>query len=272
MSRSRSQSSTHFLRRLILLLLLVVAAALGLVLLTRTKTDLPVLVLDILTDVGLGLIAGIAVRMLFNGRSGFVRSVASAAAVVIGLGVLGYFTDWKLGIGPLEFGRKEVDFLSLAHLVVAADMSWIVQRLWRPRGSRAVEVSPRGSRSSVPVVEHGHSAHPHSVDVVPNARIPVPSGTRFTARSATTSSVPARNRTKMKRAADMMPVRPRRRGFFRQAPQVQLALVEEHRCPYCLDPVKRNDPRGVRECEICHALHHADCWAITGTCQVPHLN
>jgi hypothetical protein len=24
------------------------------------------------------------------------------------------------------------------------------------------------------------------------------------------------------------------------------------------------------ECQICHTLHHADCWAITGTCQVPH--
>jgi ribosomal protein L37AE/L43A len=49
-------------------------------------------------------------------------------------------------------------------------------------------------------------------------------------------------------------------------------MVEEHRCPYCLDPVSRNDPRGVKECDVCHTLHHADCWAITGVCQVPHLN
>jgi hypothetical protein len=27
----------------------------------------------------------------------------------------------------------------------------------------------------------------------------------------------------------------------------------------------------VVECEICHTLHHADCWAITGACQVPHF-
>jgi hypothetical protein len=49
-------------------------------------------------------------------------------------------------------------------------------------------------------------------------------------------------------------------------------VVEEHRCPYCLDAVARTDPRGVKECEVCHTLHHADCWAITGICQVPHLN
>jgi ribosomal protein L37AE/L43A len=54
--------------------------------------------------------------------------------------------------------------------------------------------------------------------------------------------------------------------------KIVLAPVEVHRCPYCLEPVKRNDPRGVVECDVCHTLHHADCWAITGTCQVPHYN
>jgi hypothetical protein len=28
----------------------------------------------------------------------------------------------------------------------------------------------------------------------------------------------------------------------------------------------------VKKCEVCNTLHHADCWAITGMCQVPHLN
>jgi len=44
----------------------------------------------------------------------------------------------------------------------------------------------------------------------------------------------------------------------------------EHRCPFCLEVIERNDPRGVRICSICHTHHHADCWAVTGTCQVPH--
>jgi hypothetical protein len=42
-------------------------------------------------------------------------------------------------------------------------------------------------------------------------------------------------------------------------------------CPYCLEEVKPNDPRGVVVCEICGTPHHADCWAITGKCEVPHL-
>jgi hypothetical protein len=67
-------------------------------------------------------------------------------------------------------------------------------------------------------------------------------------------------------------VRPKKKKASRRKPKIQFALVEEHRCPYCLDNVTRTDPRGVKECEVCHTLHHADCWAITGVCQVPHLN
>jgi len=48
--------------------------------------------------------------------------------------------------------------------------------------------------------------------------------------------------------------------------------IVEDRCPYCFDVVKRNDPRGVRVCHVCGAPHHADCWAITGRCQMPHMN
>lgn len=44
----------------------------------------------------------------------------------------------------------------------------------------------------------------------------------------------------------------------------------EHTCPYCLDPVLDHDPRGVKICPICKTRHHADCWGITGACQIPH--
>jgi len=66
-------------------------------------------------------------------------------------------------------------------------------------------------------------------------------------------------------------IAPKRRRRNKKA-RVQLALVEEHRCPYCLETVARADPRGVVECKVCHTLHHKDCWDITGSCQVPHLN
>ena len=67
------------------------------------------------------------------------------------------------------------------------------------------------------------------------------------------------------------PVKPKRGRSNRSRPKVMLSSEEEHRCPYCLELIEPDDPRGVVECEICHTLHHADCWAITGACQVPHF-
>jgi hypothetical protein len=61
------------------------------------------------------------------------------------------------------------------------------------------------------------------------------------------------------------------RQLLRRRRAVRLAAYEEHRCPYCLEPVRRGDPRGTVECPICHTLHHKDCWDVTGTCQIPHL-
>ena len=43
-----------------------------------------------------------------------------------------------------------------------------------------------------------------------------------------------------------------------------------HNCPYCLEAVERHDRRGVKICPICKTYHHADCWGITGACQIPH--
>lgn len=64
----------------------------------------------------------------------------------------------------------------------------------------------------------------------------------------------------------------RRRGLRRKRTRLRIAAQVEHRCPYCLEIVEPRDPRGAVECSTCHAFHHADCWAVTGTCQVPHHN
>jgi hypothetical protein len=52
--------------------------------------------------------------------------------------------------------------------------------------------------------------------------------------------------------------------------KVRFSGAVEHRCPYCLEEVLINDPRGVRICPVCATRHHRDCWNVTGTCQVPH--
>ncbi|HOJ01592.1 MAG TPA: RING finger protein [Anaerolineaceae bacterium] len=52
--------------------------------------------------------------------------------------------------------------------------------------------------------------------------------------------------------------------------KVKLTGTEDHHCPYCLEEVHKNDPRGVMICPDCGTWHHRDCWEITGSCQIAH--
>jgi hypothetical protein len=82
---------------------------------------------------------------------------------------------------------------------------------------------------------------------------------------------PASGAGEHKRRRARMPRLPSRRSA-NDVEGPRIVDVVEDRCPYCFDVVKRKDPRGVKICEVCGTPHHADCWAITGKCQVPHLN
>ena len=53
---------------------------------------------------------------------------------------------------------------------------------------------------------------------------------------------------------------------------VKLMGDEDHVCPYCLEEVEKNDPRGVAICKECNTWHHQDCWDVTGACGVAHRN
>jgi hypothetical protein len=54
--------------------------------------------------------------------------------------------------------------------------------------------------------------------------------------------------------------------------EVKLVGEEEHVCPYCLEEVAKADNRGVKVCPECGTWHHQDCWSLTGSCGVAHRN
>jgi len=281
----------HLVRRVTLLFLLVLALSLGLVILFRQKGNTPLLLFNILSDVSLGLFIGLGTRIVLRHRHWLIQGVASAAMVVIGLAVLGYFTDWKSGIGPfqaglvkvnwldwahislklpLEFERGSMDVLDLANMLIGIDTSWIALRAWR----RSVNYSAQASQFAPRVRSHARAYAPRAA-VAQNV-------SSVNVRPVAVSSVGQKVKKKKSnmrpvismRTADPRPSRSRKRAWnpLGRKPAVQLAVYEEHRCPYCLEIVTRDDPRGSVECQVCHALHHKDCWDITGTCQVPHLN
>jgi len=271
-----------------LLILLVSALALGLVILFRQKTDFPLLMFNIFAVASIGLAAGLAARVVLHRRNWFIQGLASSALVIIGLVVLGYLTDGKSGIVfpplglvsvnwlsqwqislklPLQLKSTQMNWLALVHLVIAMDVSWIALRAWRHPVPRLNEISaPAAVRGRRPV----RSSH---TSVLPRLSFP-----KIRVRNPNANPKVRRNRIQRPRLSSaavsgQAKAAPRRRwNPLQKKPQIQLAVYEEHRCPYCLEEVKRNDPRGVVECEVCHTLHHKDCWDITGACQVPHLN
>ncbi len=298
----RAPEDWHLIRKVLLLFLLVLAFSLGLVFILREKPAFPSVLFNIFADASIGLIAGLGTRVVLHRPPWIVKAIVSAAMSLVGLVVLGYLTDWRSGIGPiqlalvpvqwldwahvalklpLQLGRSSMDLLDLAHAAIAVDTSWIVLRAWargpRVTGQRRAPASRQALRPAVGSVQRpvvSSVQRPAVSRPTPAARVRVPS------RSAGVTSIRPRTRPRslvrrpvVSKSSSARPARVARRwNPLRRRSAVQLAVYEEHRCPYCLQEVSRNDPRGTVECPICHTLHHKDCWDITGTCQVPHLN
>jgi hypothetical protein len=190
----------------------------------------------------------------------------------------------SLGIGSrVLFIFSEMDWADLVHLGISLGIMVLSLQAWRrpaaPSAPEPIEIAPppvllpppsatparRGRRSSS---TSNRSARVRRADVSSSQLTPS-SSPQPRVRSSNGSRATAGPRVKKMKEPT---VRPKKKRLSHRKPKIQFALVEEHRCPYCLDAVTRNDARGVKECEVCHTLHHADCWAITGVCQVPHLN
>jgi len=306
------RASDSLFRKLVLLLLLISAAVLWIVVWFEQASNFPLLLSTFFVDASLGLIAGFGSRMILRNRDWFIRYLVAILIVVIGMFMIGSLTNWILGIGPIRFEEKfaeqiqvirfnrdlanqirslgigsrvlfdfsKMDWADPVHLVTSLVMTVLALQAWRrttpapePVEIAPVPVSPprratqsrRGRRSTSSSNGRARVQRPGSwltrlrPSPTPQPRVRSNNGTRSTVRS------------EAKKVKEPV-VRPKKKRLSRRKPKIQFALLEEHRCPYCLDAVTRNDPRGVKECEVCHTLHHADCWAITGVCQVPHLN
>lgn len=261
----------HLSRKLVLLFLLTSAYALGLVLLHKERSDFPLILFTFFADCTVALAAGFGARLILSKMHWFIRSTSAIIMALAGLAILGYFSQWNIGLDVPELMRGYLSWMDTCHLVLGTLAALSAVWAWRrskpdhqvveiPAPAPAVPARPNSARSIRPRI-----GRPQNWSL--NLReVPRLAGRSSSGNGSRPSVHP---RPKL---ISRQPVKVKsRNGSSRQA-LVQLALVEEHRCPYCLEPVLRTDPGGVKKCEVCHSLHHADCWAITGTCQVPHMN
>jgi ribosomal protein L37AE/L43A len=283
MSNSYSPSVRRpgFFRKLIVLMLFVGGITGLIVLVNYYQTSLTPLLMKIFAGLAIGLAAGAGSRTVFYKWPGFVRFIVMLIVLPIGLFILGIFTNWRMGIGPLEPWIKGViDSDQLIQLGGTLLVAQLALEAWSKPTSRSGDVIPEARHSPGPgeqiqTFSAAQSVYPRSSQLQLQENLTfLPRGNpqlKF-AKKAKAQSRTTRRAEKIVVAHPTQQTRSKRKRLFQRKPNLQISRYEDHRCPYCLEEVKRNDSRGIKKCNVCNAVHHADCWEITGSCQVPHLN
>jgi Prokaryotic RING finger family 1 len=232
---------------------------------------------------GVGLAAGLVVRWSMPDRPGALRWLVALAASLIGLLTVGLLTNGAIGILPRPVAGGRTQWAELAEMVASGGLAWLALGAWKRREPNLNEEALR-ARAAVAVPAMRPTVLPPSASPPPprtsSRRRPAPEMARaeIPPAAASPSGGGFGAAWRRMRAALGWPQAPRletpeptRRRRRRRSPtDIRLTGVTEHRCPYCLELVSNGDRRGVVVCPVCHTPHHADCWSVTGTCQVPH--
>lgn len=214
--------------------------------------------------VGLGLVTGFFSRWSLLKRGHLVRWLVAIVGLCAGLVFLGWLSAGLLGIDLFNRTRDLPDWNGLSQILLGVVSSWLAIRAWGERSIPQWGALNRVRLSVLSLRSLIHTRlHPRAVVDAPTASTPsvvMPVSPRAVEQRSTARTPVRQRETKLR-------VRQKSR---RARSSVQLSETVEHSCPFCLGTVDPNDVKGFKECPICHTLHHFDCWAVTGTCQVPH--
>jgi hypothetical protein len=264
---------------------LAILGGVGLVVLQAVnRTWLPFVVV-LAGSAGLGLLMGLIGRRSLRHRPRLVRWAVAVGGLTVGLLVAGIVSGEKVGLGPLLPAASSFRWTELAQLALGGFTAWLAVRAFsRP----SVAAAPDGgleSASEPARPNWAFSYHPTIYDTQPirsrrgarpravanAARRPSPSTPAVAPRPPHPLQQGYRRlRAGLARASSWRPALGLRLARGRPSP-IRFTGTGEDRCPYCLDIVAEHDRRGVTTCPVCHTRHHAECWAVTGTCQMPHL-
>jgi len=263
----------------------------------------PVVLQWVLTG-AIGLAAGFAGRYYLSAQTLVLRLVTVFLALLIALVFLGLVSRGILGAQPPQNGQSGLNLGWLGQFIFASVVAWLSLNAWKispqPRSRRSkLRTSPGRSggtrRSTGASPKKTRAGLSNQASPAPRPKPELPAITRpeywnerweklhVKLRRWWDQGIPAlpadqeyrspRIRSPKKPAVRVQVKRARRMASPKpQDSAVRLVGKEEHRCPFCLEEVVPNDPRGVKICPVCHTHHHADCWDVTGVCQVPHIH
>ena len=234
------ERGTELLDSLIVVFLVGMFSGIGLAFVVRANQTIVPQVLRAATSAALGVLTGLTARRALRGRSGGLRAAAALAALSVALYFLGWFSREQAGLALPRAIPSVPDWEGLLQVSLGALSALLALRAW-PRTEARAQVAARareqaGAASTQPELSRKRRT----------------GGRRLRTRLSSWVS--------------------QRSVLTRRGRRIRLLGAQEHRCPYCLELVDGRDPRGVVVCRVCHTRHHADCWAVTGECQVPHYH
>ncbi len=259
-----------------------IVGGVGLVALYAVNRSWLPFVLFLAGSAALGLLTGFAARRSLPHRSNLLRWAVAMGALTVGLLAAGIVSGGEVGLGPLLPLVPRVRWGEMVQMASAGLAAWLAVRAF---------ARPQESSQHAPATEPGQANwgfiyHPtiHDTQPIrarrgarPSAELTPPRRTETGAPSRRPSgrAIPLRQRygrlvARLTRAVAWRPGLGFRLARRKPSP-IRFTGSGEDRCPYCLDVVLENDRRGVTTCPVCHTRHHAECWAVTGTCQMPHL-
>lgn len=273
------------LGRIALVVLFSVTFSLALTLLFLINKGVAPHVLKFTVVAAAALATGLQARGLLKQNTFVLRYTVALTALILSLGILKPLTQGFIGIDLFAVFPEGPDVDGATQLLLGAALIWLAQRAWSAKGSSVavspvraprparISASPRIKKRNDPAA--GGAALPsvltaaywqslwakrRNVSLRPISQILKPPRDWTTGRgSAPLTKIRKSRKTKA-----------RKQSGRKAADSVHLSKVIEHRCPYCLELVKSGDSRGVKTCKVCKTKHHADCWDITGVCQIPH--
>lgn len=230
-----------------------------------------------------GLLAGFSARRFLTGHTRVLQLLAALISAALSLAALYIFSASFIGINLFYRLNNRPDWHGLFQFGLAALGASLVINAFRTRPK--IEKAPAPlPQASIP------QPKPEPKSWLPKLSLPSRKKgiTKFSGGVAEKSKPVTALKPAAKNAAPTLAIqkpaaapqklsvvaaptkKPGRKAKKNAKPEINFVGKEEHTCPYCLDPVKDHDPRGVKICPICKTRHHADCWGITGACQIPH--
>ena len=241
----------------------------------------------------LGVLAGLYPRIILVKHTPVLRFLAALFSAVAGLWGMNWISQGYVGIQVIDLDHAYPDYASLIEL----GLPWLVAILtilaWKKRKLAAPAKLPQ------PEPEPASAPLPASTDVQPVPLHLVKISTRqidikrfLSALVDQVKSWPGKVQINLVNTTLAREIATEPRAFSQMTSKPLVVLPssspklgparslmpslakpeteDEHLCPYCLENVDLDDPRGVKVCHICGSYHHADCWDVTGSCRAPH--